>query len=80
MFEEWVGSGVKWASRNGEGSGARASSTAGKAFERSLRFVRGTASFGGVSSLEAYPAHFRPKFEHRKQFGLVSSHFTRRAL
>jgi hypothetical protein len=74
------GSGAKRASRNGEGLGGFAGSTAGIAFERSLRFVRSIASFGGVSSLDVYPAHFRPKFEQRKQFGLVSSHFTRRAL
>jgi len=68
---------AKRASSDGEGSGV---CSAAVALDISLRFVVGTASFGGVSSLVAYPAHFLPKLAHRRQFGFVSSHFTRRAL
>lgn len=50
------------------------------ALEASLRLVVGIISAGGVSSFEAYPAHFRPKLAHRRQFGFVSSHLTRRVL
>lgn len=67
---------VNRASSDGEGSGT---SSAVAPLDKSFRCVVGV-SFGGVSSLEAYPAHFRPKLAHRRQLGFVSSHFTRRAL
>ena len=73
-FEE---SRAKRASSEGEGSGVY---SAAVALDRSLRFVVGTGSFGGVSSLDAYPPHRLPKFAQRRQFGFVSSHFTRRDL
>jgi hypothetical protein len=74
---ESAGRRTKLASGSGESSGT---GSAAVAFESSLRLAVGIVSFGGVSSFEAYPAHLRPKFAHRRQFGFVSSHFTRRAL
>lgn len=74
------GRGAKVAKGSGEGSGDSEEVSVCEALERSLRFVGGIGSLGGVSSFEAYPAHFRPKFAQRKQFGFVSSHLTRRAL
>ena len=73
-FEE---SRAKRASSEGEGSGVYSTAVA---LDKSLRFVVGTGSFGGVSSLDAYPPHLLPKFTHLRQFGFVSSHFTRRDL
>lgn len=74
------GPGTKRVLGNGDCSGGGEGSAAGVIFERSLRLTKVVGSLGGVSSFWAYPAHFRPKFAHRRQSGLVSSHFTRRAL
>ena len=68
---------AKRASSEGEGSDV---CSAAVALDKSFRLVVGIVSLGGVSSLDAYPAHFLPKLAHRRQFGFVSSHFTRRAL
>jgi len=68
---------VNRASSDGGDSGI---GSVGTTLDRSLRLVVGLASFGGVPSLEVYPAHFRPKLAHRRQFGFVSSHFTHRDL
>jgi hypothetical protein len=73
-FEE---SRAKCAPREGEASDG---DSVAAALETSLRFIVGVTSLGCVSSFEAYPAHLRPKFAHRRQFGFVSSHLTRRAL
>jgi hypothetical protein len=51
------------------------------ALDSSFLVGGGVFPFGGrSSSSEGYPSHFRPKFEHLKHSGFVSSHFTWRFL